>query len=113
MLFLDSLLLYIKEFIASIGVIVITIGAIRSVYQLVNLIVHKKFSANTIRLQFGNSVILGLEFMVGADIVGSLVQPDYYNLGLLSILVVIRTILSYFLNIELASLTPQQKQELK
>jgi uncharacterized membrane protein len=51
--------------------------------------------------------------MVGADIVGSLVQPDYYNLGLLAILVVIRTVLSYFLNLELAMLTPQQRQTIK
>ena len=113
MLFLDIILLYIREFIASIGVIVITIGALRSVYQLIMLIIHKKFNTNYIRLQFGNSVILGLEFMVGADIVGSMVEPDYYNLGLLAILVLIRTILSYFLNLELMALTPQQQEALK
>ncbi|HEX2977889.1 MAG TPA: DUF1622 domain-containing protein [Candidatus Babeliales bacterium] len=114
MIFFDSVLLYIKDFIAAIGVVVITIGAVRSVYQLFQLGDRKKnIDANQIRLQFGNSVILGLEFMVGADIVGSLVQPDYYNLGLLAILVLIRTILSYFLNIELEALTPQQRQALK
>ncbi|MBI2774742.1 DUF1622 domain-containing protein [Candidatus Dependentiae bacterium] len=114
MLFFDSVLLYIKDFIAAIGVVVITFGAVRSVYQLFQMADRKKnVDANQIRLQFGNSVILGLEFMVGADIVGSLVQPDYYNLGLLAILVLIRTILSYFLNIELQALTPQQRQALK
>jgi len=74
---------------------------------------HKNVDTNAIRLQFGNSIILGLEFMVGADIVGSLVEPDYYNLGLLGILVLIRTILSYFLNIELESLSPQQREAVK
>lgn len=113
MLFFDSLLLYIREFIAMLGVVVISIGALRSLYQLALLIMHKNMDANYIRLQFGNSVILGLEFMVGADIVGSLVKPDYYNLGLLAILVLIRTILSYFLNLELEALTPQQRQQLK
>lgn len=113
MLFLDTFLLYVKEFVASIGVLVILFGAIRSVYQFYALIVQKKFSSNYIRLQFGDSVILGLEFMVGADIVGSLVQPDYYNLGLLAILVVIRTILSYFLNLELMALSPKQQEALK
>lgn len=71
------------------------------------------FNANYVRLQFGNSVILGLEFMVGADIIGSLVAPDYYNLGLLAIIVLVRTILSYFLNIELEALTPRQRQSIK
>lgn len=113
MLFFDTFLLYIKDFIAAIGVIVIIIGAIRSLYQLLAGLIDRNFATNYIRLQFGNSVILGLEFMVGADIVGSLVQPDYYNLGLLAILVLIRTILSYFLNLELAMLTPHQRQTIK
>lgn len=113
MLFFDTSLLYIREFIAVIGVVVISCGAIRSIYQLMQCIRYKKFDTNYIRLQFGDSVILGLEFMVGADIIGSLVKPDYYNLGLLAILVLIRTILSYFLNLELEVLTPQQRQALK
>lgn len=113
MLFLDEFLLYIKDSIALIGVVVIIAGAIRSLYQMLMLVLHNKFSANYIRLEFGNSVILGLEFMVGGDIIGSLIQPNYYNLGMLAIIVVIRTILSYFLNIELAALTPEQKHALK
>jgi len=113
MIYLDSCLLYIKECIAAIGVLIITIGALRSIYQLVLMITHKRMNANTIRLQFGNSVVLGLEFMVGGDIIGSLVKPDYYNLGMLAIIVAIRTVLSFFLNLELAALTPAQKEAVK
>jgi uncharacterized membrane protein len=113
MLVLDMFLLYIKEFIAAIGVLVIVMGAVRSLYQLFMILVGKDFTSSYIRWQFGESVILGLEFMVGADIVGSMVQPDYYNLGLLAILVLIRTVLSYFLNMELATLTPHQQKKLK
>ncbi len=113
MLFLDLFLSYVKDCIAFIGVIVISAGAIRAIYQMLMFVIHNKFSTNYIRLEFGNSVILGLEFMVGGDIIGSLVKPDYYNLGLLAIIVLIRTVLSYFLNIELAALTPQQKQGFK
>ena len=113
MLYLDMFLGYIREFIATIGVAVIFVGALRSVYQLAMLVLHNTFTTNYIRLQFGNTIVLGLEFMVGADIVGSLAKPDYYNLGLLAILVVIRIILSYFLNLELTALTPQQQQNLQ
>ncbi len=101
MLFSDMPLLYIREVIAMLGVTVITAGALRSLYQLYMLLCHEQFDTNYIRLQFGNTVLLGLEFMVGADIIGSLVMPDYYNLGLLAIIVVVRTVLSYFLHIEL------------
>lgn len=113
MLFLDTVLLYIKEFIASIGVAVIFFGALRSVYQLCMLAFKQAYTSNYIRLQFGDSIILGLEFMVGGDIVESLVKPDYYSLGLLAVLVLIRTVLSYFLNMELAALTPRQQEALK
>lgn len=105
MLFLDKPLLYIKEFISFIGVFVIFFGALRSMYQLCYMIIKHDIKSNIIQLQFGQSVLLGLEFMVGADIIGSLVEPDYYNLGLLAIVVLIRTILSYFLNKELIVLT--------
>ncbi len=106
MMHADLVLLYIRDFISAIGVAVICIGAVRSLYQLAMLLGYKKYSENFIRLQFGESVILGLEFMVGADIIGSLAAPDYYNLGLLAIIVVIRSILSYFLSLELQALTP-------
>lgn len=102
--FPDIVLKAMRGLIGSLGVIVICIGAIRSLYQLFIFVKHGTFSANYIRLQFGDSVILGLEFMVGADIIGSLVAPDYYNLGLLAIIVIIRTILSYFLSKELREL---------
>lgn len=113
MIILDPWLLYIRESIAAIGVFVIVFGAIRSVYTMFLMIISRDFDFSRVRLDFGNSVIVGLEFMVGADIVGSLVEPDYYNLGLLAILVIVRTILSYFLNLELQELTPAQRKSLR
>ena len=113
MLLSDSFLLYIKDFLAFLGVMVIAFGGLRSVYQLVMGMLFKMFGSSYIRLQFGHSVTLGLEFMVAGDIVGSLVKPDYYNLGLLAIIVLIRTILSYFLNKELEALTPEQQHAFK
>ena len=66
----DILLLNIRICIASIGVVVITVAAVRSVFQLIRMVIQENFSPNYVRLQFGNSVILGMEFMVGADLVG-------------------------------------------
>lgn len=100
-IFFDIFLQYLKDFIAGIGVFVIASGAARSLYQIVLGIIYKHLDINYVRLDFGNCVLLGLEFIVGADILGSLIKPDYYNLGLLAILVLIRTILSYFLSSEL------------
>ncbi|HRN77756.1 MAG TPA: DUF1622 domain-containing protein [Candidatus Dependentiae bacterium] len=109
MLLPDNVLHLMRAIIGSIGVLVICLGALRSLYQLALFVLRDAFDLNYIRLQFGDSVILGLEFMVGADIIGSLVAPDYYNLGLLAIIVVIRTILSYFLTKELEELKTVQR----
>lgn len=100
----DYILFYIRDFIAAIGVAVICYGALRSLYQFYLYFTKQNITEGYIRLKFGESIILGLEFMVGADIIVSLVQPDYYNLGLLAIIVIIRTILSFFLSKELEQL---------
>ena len=110
---LDHVFLNIRTFITCIGVVVITVAAINSVVQLIQLAIYRNISPNYIRLQFGNGVILGMEFMVGADLVGSLADPDYYSLGLLAILVLIRTVLSYFLSRELEALSPTERKALK
>lgn len=113
MILIDDTLYYIRLFIGGMGVVVICLGALRSLYQLFMLVAHDKYDTNYIRLQFGDSVILGLEFMVGADIVFSLVSPNYYNLGLLAIIVVIRTVLSFFLSRELQALSPLDRKQFK
>lgn len=108
----DIVLPYLKIFIELIGVIIIAMGALHAVYSLLLGVMKQQLDTNYVRFHFGNSVILGLEFMVGADIIGSLVRPNYYNVGILAIVVLIRTILSYFLNLELQHLTPEQKKNL-
>ena len=109
MLPLDSFIVLSRQIIVIIGVCVIAEGALYATYQLLKLILTKKsYGLNQIRLQFGNSITLGLEFLVGADIIGSVIHPDYYNVGILVILVIIRIILSYFLNKELRALSHEK-----
>lgn len=100
----------IRDGIGFIGVGVICFGALRALYQFGMMMYASVYDANDVRLMFGDSIILGLEFMMGADIIGSLVAPDYYNLGLLAIIVVIRTVLSYFLSKELEQRPPVARQ---
>lgn len=107
---LDVILPYIKLVIELVGVAVITCGALRATYQLCGAYMCKASTMNYIRFELGMSIILGLEFMVGADIVGSLVSPNYYTIGILAIVVVIRTVLSYFLNQELEQFKPEEQK---
>lgn len=107
---LKLILLICQWIIAMIGAAIITFSAIKAFYYFI-LEVANRSSVNIsrIRLQFGYSLSLGLEFMVASDIVESMIERDYYILGILAFLVVIRTFLSYFLNKELESLSKTDK----
>lgn len=54
-----------------------------------------------IRIKLGSYLILALEFFIAGDIVKTIVTPSWESLGILGVIVVIRTILSYFLTKEI------------
>ncbi len=114
MISLIDVSLLVSSLISTIGVAVIAFGAFRSLYTFIASVLRRSsIDVNGIRLRLGHDIILGLEFMVGADIIKSITRPTYYDVGLLALLVLIRTFLSYFLSKELASLSPDQKRKLQ
>jgi uncharacterized membrane protein len=93
--------------IGCIGVAVIVWGALVSLVELCGLEI-KKFSGtgacknpNLVRQHFGFYLLMGLEYMIGADIVRTLVRPTLQELAILGSMVAIRTVTSYFLNKEM------------
>ncbi|EKD76435.1 MAG: hypothetical protein ACD_43C00113G0003 [uncultured bacterium] len=113
-LFFDSL-----AFIVScLGVLIIIYGVVFAIYHLIFEIAgqaHRARGLNVdhIRMEFGRNIILALEFIVAADIIETVLEPDYYDIGLLAALVIMRVVLSYFLNKELISLTPPERSKLR
>jgi uncharacterized membrane protein len=61
------------------------------------------------RRMLGGWLIVALEFQLAADIVGTILTPDYQELIKLGAIAVIRTFLNYFLNKELEEETTQTK----
>jgi len=54
-----------------------------------------------LRHRLGSYLLLGLEFLVAADIVQSVLTPSLHELGVLGALVAIRTVISFSINWEL------------
>lgn len=54
-----------------------------------------------IRIRLGSYLVFGLEFFIAGDIVKTIITPTWESLGMLGAIVVIRTILSYFLTRDL------------
>ena len=68
---------------------------------------------DTMRSVFGRAVLLGLEILVAADLIRTIaVQPTLENLAVLGVLVLIRTFLSWSLDVELEGVWPWRKREL-
>lgn len=54
------------------------------------------------RGNLGRAILLGLEFLVAADIIGTVaVEPTFQNLGVLAAIVGVRTFLSFALEVEI------------
>ena len=111
--FSQGIAVFFAHCIALIGILIIAHAALKSIYLFYQGYKGTSVNINQIRLEFGYSLILALEFMVGADIIESIGRPTFYDLGLLACVVLIRTFLSYFLNKELEALTPEKRAKVE
>lgn len=65
------------------------------------------------RANLGRGILLGLELLVGADIIGTITAPlTFQSVGLLGIVVMIRTFLSFSLETEIEGCWPWQRRAL-
>ncbi len=64
------------------------------------------------RRNLGRGILLGLEFLVIADIIGTVaIEPTFRNLGVLGLIVLIRTFLSFSLEVEIEGKLPWKSAE--
>jgi len=61
-----------------------------------------------LRHVLGYYLLLGLEFLIAADIIDTLMRPSSQHLIVLGAIVAIRTVISYSLNSELAQEAPHK-----
>lgn len=100
---------HIATGIAIIGVAIITWGVIKGFVALLLAEFHilRKSSKKAeeaeerVRLGIGFHLILGLEFLVAADIILTIVEPTLEELAILGGIVAIRIALAYFLGREI------------
>lgn len=65
-----------------------------------------------LRANLGRAILLGLEVLIIADIIRTVaVEPTLQNLGVLGLLVLIRTFLSFALEIEIGGRLPWRRDQ--
>jgi uncharacterized membrane protein len=93
---------YLRMVVEAIGAAIVGFGAIATAVRYVLSLVGIRKDTNTeIRLYLGRFLALGLEFQIGADILSTAVATTFDAVLLLGAIVVIRTVLNYFLSKEI------------
>lgn len=111
-----SLLELVLEAIAALAVFV---GLLKTLQMIVfsragnlrrQMSIGKPIAFIKIRLTLGMWLALALEFQLGADILATVIAPNFVSLGQLAGIALIRTFLNYFLNQELEAEYEQQQK---
>ncbi len=88
-----------------IGALMILFGVTMAIMEFLRKEVyagHDRIKMNeNIRIKLGSYLVLGLELFIAGDIIKTIITPTWESLGMLGAIVVIRTILSYFLTKDL------------
>jgi len=93
---------YLKLAIEAVGAAIVGFGALVTVVvYLLSLFGIRKRSYTEIRLFLGRYLALGLEFQLASDILSTAVSPTIAEIQILAAIVIIRTVLNYFLSKEI------------
>ncbi|MFH0838730.1 MAG: DUF1622 domain-containing protein [Candidatus Omnitrophota bacterium] len=84
-----------------VGALITIWGTLIALFAFVRKELLKREEAvrlnDSIRIKLGSYLVLALEFFIAADIVRTIITPTWESVGILGVIVVIRTVLSYFL----------------
>jgi len=84
-----------------VGSLLIIYGGLRAISGVIQIEVLKKnYSYQHVRKELTNKIVFGLEFFIAADVLETVLNPSQEDLLLLGTVVLIRTVLGYFLSKE-------------
>jgi uncharacterized membrane protein len=106
----NQVMLRTGEVVDAVGVAVIVIGAvINTGNAAVRLAHHETRTYRRYRQELGQTILLGLELLVAGDIIRTVAaEPTLTSVGVLAIIVLVRTFLSFSLEVELTGRWPWQ-----
>jgi uncharacterized membrane protein len=105
----SQILDYATRFIELIGISVIVVGI---VVAGINFLRHRAEAGayHELRSTLGRAILLGLELLVAADIINTVaIEPTLETLAVLAGIVLIRTFLSFSLEVEIEGKWPWQR----
>lgn len=114
---LHSFLNILAIIISAISLLIVAYGAFIGFIAFLHNEVRRfngTYTINNIRqlrADFGSYLLLGLEFLIASDILKTVVDPSLDELAILGGVVIVRTILSVFLNKEIKELAKEENSK--
>lgn len=102
--------------IEAAGIALIAVGLLAATILFLHALVTRRASFDRLyrmyRRRLGQAILLGLELLVAADIVGTVaVEPTLRSVGVLGLIVLVRTFLSMALEIEMEGRLPWKRPQ--
>ena len=106
---------YIARIMEAVGVVIIAIGGTVAIFKFLFAQIGNNIKTYTqLRQELGKAILLGLEVLVAADIIATVVtEPTLKKVLTLAIIVLIRTFLSLSLQVEIEGKFPWQSKSKK
>ena len=109
----DEVVEFVGKAIDAIGVAILVIGGVGVLLRYLFRLVARRAdegSYRSVRQDLGRAILLGLEFLIVGDIIRTVATtPTFTNVGVLGVIVLIRTFLSMALEVELEGRWPWRK----
>lgn len=96
-----------------VGIAIIVVGAVAALLIFLKGLAgqDREQAVGEFRSSLGRSILLGLEFLVAADIINTVaIEPTLDSLAVLAGIVLIRTFLSFSLEVEIEGRWPWQRR---
>ncbi len=104
----------VAQLLEIVGVAIITVGVVLATIRFIadcGKTSDWREGYERYRANLGRGILLGLELLVGADIIGTITAPlTFSSVGLLAMIVLIRTFLSFALETEIEGCWPWQRR---
>ncbi len=110
---IEHFLKYAARGIEVIGVLIIAGGVVICLGKyLLGKLKANDYSYLNLRHELGKAILLGLEIMVAGDIIATVItKPTLDKVAVLAIIVLIRTFLSFSLQVEIEGKLPWQSKK--
>ena len=110
----DTFVMGVSTFIELLAVLIVGYGAVSAFYQVVTRLVIRRGAVSEydqIRIGLAKSIVLGLEFEIGADLLKTAISPTWESIGIVAAIVALRTLLNYSLERDIKQAEAEMARE--